>query len=112
MYVSLYRWQRLTALVTIFVMLMAGFSVQPAGAVAVEQSTAQQAKTSLRQQMDTCFGADVQPSRNMLTGKVNFAGVGANNVLRQADAGMISASAVDAARGYLADCGSLFGLSS
>jgi Zn-dependent metalloprotease len=58
-----------------------------------------------------CFNADQARSNyNSLNGNMNFLGATPGNAIRQLTAPSASASSEQAARGYLSDCGSLFGL--
>jgi Zn-dependent metalloprotease len=67
-------------------------------------------KSPQGQDINKCFGDQSQPSYNVMTGKVRFAGSTAASPLLKSAQDLRFASAEDVARRYLSDCGSFFGV--
>ncbi|MEI7849871.1 MAG: M4 family metallopeptidase, partial [Chloroflexota bacterium] len=111
MSVSGTRWQRLLAVIIVLVMVMTSVNFQSALAESKTAENNSALNANLQQQMGQCFGLDAQPATNIYTGKMNFVGIGASQPLMQAEQNLISASPDKAARGYLSECGSFFGVS-
>jgi Zn-dependent metalloprotease len=64
-----------------------------------------------RQQLNQCISSQAETAYNALTGKIRFIGTGFGKPIQQSNKSLRSASPEAAARGYLAECGSLLGLS-
>jgi len=88
--------------------------------LAIQGSTSAAAKSAVeapepisaeQQQFDRCLGSAGISGTNTLTGVVSFVGTNPNSPIQQTVEGFQAASPEDAARFYLADCGSIFGLS-
>ncbi|MEK6750941.1 MAG: M4 family metallopeptidase, partial [Chloroflexota bacterium] len=63
-----------------------------------------------QQKLNQCLGAEGNTTYHPLTGNVSFAGASPDKPIQQITEGLQSASPEDAARGYLSECGYLFGL--
>ena len=104
-------WQTMLAVMVVLMLIMATINVQPAIAGPLPAVDHSQAGDTLQKQMSQCFGSGVQPDRNQITGKINFAGSGAPQPLLQTEQLAAFPNPESAARSYLEQCGSLFGVS-
>lgn len=97
----------LLSVLIIISILAAGGSTNAAAKSSTQESLAIPVK---QQKLNQCLAADGNASYHPLTGNVSFTGTSPDQPIQNPIQGLQSAAPEEAARGYLSECGSLFGL--
>ncbi len=97
--------------VLIIISILAAGGSTNAAAKSPSQEPLADSASQQQQQINLCLAAEENASYHPLTGNVSFAAASPQKPIRNPVEGLQSASPEEAARGYLSECGSLFGLS-